>query len=349
MMAASFFWRRGSGRLDHEGAAGRLHAPSAHKPRVRMVAKAAGLTWNSARSDTRRSAIGIGSIIRSERDTGVLWAARWRLVVLALSIAFYGAEPSLALAAQQDASKAGQDGSLQGFVTVGVGLIPDYEGSRSYQAIPYLDGRLRVKNYYARFEGGALRFNVIDSATFHAGPLLGFRRGRGDVASKAITRMHHISGSMTAGGFVEYEHVHHDPRAAERLTLTIGDDVTGGDSGWQATLVGIVRRPLSFVDQGFIASFEADMSWSSRSYMQTYFGVTPADAIRSGLPVYSAGAGFKSAGAALAFNQYLSRDWSVGIGLHYAHLMNDAAKSPVTAIAGDPNQYFAGLMVGYAL
>ncbi len=157
-----------------------------------------------------------------------------------------------------------------------------------------------------------------------------------------MTRMYHIKDSVTAGGFVEYEHVHKDPRAGERVTLSVADDVTGNDSGWEADIRGVMRRPVNFIDRGLIASLETDADWSSQNYMLSYFDVTPSDALRSGLPVYGASAGLKSVGAALSLDQYLSRRWSVGMRFHYARATGDAARSPVVAIAGSPNQYFVG-------
>jgi outer membrane scaffolding protein for murein synthesis (MipA/OmpV family) len=161
--------------------------------------------------------------------------------------------------------------------------------------------------------------------------------------------VHHIEDALTAGGFLEYEHIHEDPRAGERVELAAADSVTGHASGWDITLRGVVYRPVSFVDPGLIASLEADTDWASGNYMQTYFDVTAPDVIRSGLPPYSASEGFKSVGAALSLDQFLSRKWSVGVRFHYARLMNDAADSPVTHIEGSPNQYFVGLVVGYVL
>lgn len=256
------------------------------------------------------------------------------------------ARPALA---QNSGGNSGQSGGLKGFISLGAGLIPDYEGSDDYSATPYVEGRANLGNYYVRFEGGALRFNLVDSDRFHAGPRIGFRRGRGDVGNRAVSRLHHIKDSVTAGGFVEYEHVHKDPRAGERVTLTLADDITGNDSGWEVDLRGVIRRPVNFIDRGLIASFEADTTWSSQNYMQSYFGVTPSDSLRSGLPAYGASAGMKSIGAALALDQFLSRKWSVGVRFHYARLMGAAANSPVTAIAGSPNQYFVGLVAGYVL
>lgn len=254
-----------------------------------------------------------------------------------------------ALPAAAETNANGQDGGLQGQVDAGIGLIPDYVGASAYVLTPYLEGQLNQGNYFLRFEGGALMFNLIDDGAIHAGPLIGYRRGRGDVADLAVSRLRHIRFSIETGGFVEYEHLAADPRSGERVTLSVADGVFNYQSGWDAMLRASLHRPLAFIDQGLIASLEGDVTWGSESYMQTYFGIDAPDAAASGLPVFQAGAGLQSLGVAVALDQFLSRNWSVGLRLHYGRLTGDAAKSPVTAIAGSPNQYFGGVVVGYVL
>jgi len=48
-------------------------------------------------------------------------------------------------------------------------------------------------------------------------------------------------------------------------------------------------------------------------------------------------------------DQFFSRHWSAGLRFHYAQMLGDAGSSPVTAIAGSRDQYFVGIVGGYAL
>lgn len=264
------------------------------------------------------------------------------LVALALVAATGGAAP--AAAADQ-----GSGSGWNGYVTAGAGLVPDYLGSDHKKLVPYFQGRIAKGNYYGAFEGNALRFNVLNSPKFHLGPVLEIRRGRKNVHDPAVSRMDHISRSVAAGAFLEYEHVGKDPRYGERVTLSLAEGVGGRKSGFAATLRGVLRRPLKFVDPGLILSVEGDTVYAGGRYMQTYFGITPADSLASGLPEFHARPGFRSIGAAVSLTQFLSRHWSVGVVTHYARLLGDARRSPVTSIAGSPNQLFVALTVGYAL
>ncbi|GAA0567306.1 MipA/OmpV family protein [Rhizomicrobium electricum] len=232
-----------------------------------------------------------------------------------------------------------------GYGSLGLSLLPEYEGSSSYVLLPYIEGRLNYKNYYARFEGGSLRFNLIDSEQWHAGPLIGFRRGRGNVNSP-VRYFKHLDDTETAGGFIEWEHVAEDPRSGETVTVAADNAVYGEKGGWTIVTRATIRRPIEYVNPGFIVSLTGDLSWVSRPYMRKYFGVSPADSAASGLPVFTPGDGFNRAGVALSVDQFLSRHFSVGIRGYYARMMGPAADSPVTS---DPNQYFAGIVAGYVL
>ena len=236
---------------------------------------------------------------------------------------------------------------IQGYVSIGAGLLPDYEGASKYVPVPYLDGEANLGNYFLRFEGGALELNLLDSDNFHAGPIVGYRMGRGAVYDSQIARMHHIRYSITDGAFIEYEHRAKDPRSGERITLSFADGNINYQSGLNATLRALIHRPVEFIDPGLIAAIEADTSWGDKNYMQTYFGVDSLDSIASGLPLFRARSGMESAGVAFSLDQYLSRKWSIGLRLHYARLLNDSQASPVTRIAGSPDQLFGALVIGY--
>ncbi len=60
---------------------------------------------------------------------------------LGLGVALILTAPAWAGDGHQNNQSGEQDKGLQGFVSVGVGLIPDYEGSQDYAATPYLEAR----------------------------------------------------------------------------------------------------------------------------------------------------------------------------------------------------------------
>lgn len=250
---------------------------------------------------------------------------------------------------QMESAKMADRGGIQGYVSLGAGLMPDYEGASKYIVVPYADGQANYGNYFLRFDGGALQLNLLDSDTWHAGPLIGYRMGRGDVYSGAVARMAHIRYSMTEGGFVEWEHMAEDPRSGERITLTAAEGNINRDTGLDITLRGTIHRPLDFINPGFIVSLSADTAFGDGKYMDTYFGVNGPDALASGFPQFRGEAGIRKAGVSISVDQFLSEKWSVGLRLNYERLFGGAADSPVTAIAGSPDQMFGGVVLGYVL
>lgn len=270
------------------------------------------------------------------------------LLFLAGAAASAAAQTNSQNAAAQ-AAQAADEGGIQGYVSLGAGLMPDYEGASKYIVVPYADGQANLGNYFLRFDGGALQLNLIDSDTWHAGPLIGYRMGRGDVYSGAVARMAHIRYSMTEGGFVEWEHLAEDPRSGERITLTAAEGNINRDTGLDITLRGTIHRPLDFINPGFIVSLSADTAFGDGKYMDTYFGVNGPDALASGFPQFRGEAGIRKAGVSISVDQFLSKKWSVGLRLNYERLFGGAADSPVTAIAGSPDQMFGGVVLGYVL
>ncbi|HEX3486042.1 MAG TPA: MipA/OmpV family protein [Micropepsaceae bacterium] len=272
-----------------------------------------------------------------------------RLITCLLGIAAGGICPASAQDQKAAMGSADEEKNVHGYISVGAGLLPDYIGSKYYEAIPFVTGRVNYGNYYARFEDGALRFNILDNSSFHLGPLVGFQLDRGSVDSPAVSKMRHLDFSVTDGAFLEYEHVATDPRSSERITLMVADGNINQSSGWTITVRGGITRPLAFINEGLIASIEADTTWGDQPFMRTYFGVNNSDSALSGLPPYIAHSGIEGVGAALSLDQFLSPKWGVGVRFHYMRLLNSAAHSPITQIAGSKDQFFAAFVINYVL
>jgi outer membrane protein len=64
-------------------------------------------------------------------------------------------------------------------------------------------------------------------------------------------------------------------------------------------------------------------------YMQTWFGVTPEQSARSGLPVYEPHLGLRDLSLALALKAELGHHWVVIGGPGYTRMLGPAARSPL--------------------
>jgi outer membrane protein len=108
-----------------------------------------------------------------------------------------------------------------------------------------------------------------------------------------------------------------------------------GHSGWIFdTGLDLVKEinPQWTLSGGLRASF------ADNSYMDTYFGVTPAESGPSIFPAYDPGGGIKSAGVAGIASYRWTNDVTVHFQAGYDRLIGDAGDSPIVA-AGSTNQF----------
>lgn len=67
--------------------------------------------------------------------------------------------------------------------------------------------------------------------------------------------------------------------------------------------------------------------------MDTFFGVTRAQSLRSGLQTFDPGAGFKSVSAKIGTDIAVTPDWTLDASVGYSRLIGDAADSPLVSSA----------------
>ncbi|MDH0868036.1 MipA/OmpV family protein [Mitsuaria sp. GD03876] len=83
---------------------------------------------------------------------------------------------------------------------------------------------------------------------------------------------------------------------------------------------------------------------ADRKYMQTYHGVTAAQAARTGYAVFTPKSGFHQVEASASWQRQFTKNWSVIGSVGVQRLVGDASKSPLTRRATSPTGYVA---VGY--
>ena len=92
---------------------------------------------------------------------------------------------------------------------------------------------------------------------------------------------------------------------------------------------------------------EIELTWADDEYMETFFGVNPAQSAASGLRQFDADAGFKKLSFQLMTGIDITENWVVGASVGYARMLEDAADSPVVDDVGSRNQFMAGLGLSY--
>lgn len=229
--------------------------------------------------------------------------------------------------------------ALNGVAGLGVGAAPDYEGSDDTTGIPLF---MFQHNYdsgrFVKLMGPNLKVNLIADKQFSLGPVLNYRMERDDVDNDQVDRMHKVDAAFEAGVFggVNIDNI--------LLGIELLADVSDEHDGYTAQATAGYRwkaMPELTLTPGVFVTYADD------DYMDTYFGVDSSDAVRSGLPYYSADSGFKDVGVNLIAHYTPWEKWGIMGLASYKALLNDAKDSPLVDDVGDDNQFMFGLMITY--
>ena len=252
--------------------------------------------------------------------------------------------PVFSLAAQETGPNRG-DG-FSGFVALGVGATPDYEGSDEYEVIPIPIARVEYRGIGVELEGLGGRVDVSPFENFGFGPAFNYRMGRDDVEDDQVDALEDIDDAVELGGFIRFGQPVGLATADEAVVrFDVLADVADGHSGIIATVsAAYTFRPID--DLGLTTGTSA--SWVSEDYADTFFSVSPEGAAASGLAPFEAGSGIRDVGLNLAATYALTDRWGLIATGSTSFLLGDAADSPIVDDAGSSVQFFGGLSVSYS-
>jgi MipA family protein len=125
-------------------------------------------------------------------------------------------------------------------------------------------------------------------------------------------------------------------------------DVSGVNDSYVITPTIDYGTPLS---RKFDVGVSVSAAYAGTNYAHTYFDVDASGSLRSGLPVFTGHRGWKNVVFGVLGDYALTGDLTHGLGMFvvasYSRLENDFAASPVTSIAGSPDQLFGAVWLGY--
>ena len=254
---------------------------------------------------------------------------RYRLLTLALF--------ALLLLPLTNATAQGRPPAGDWQVSLGaIGLyLPEYEGADAYEfkAFPSLDISWRDRVFLNVRQGlGATFYRGSD---LRLGASVGYSFGRDENDSANLKGLGDIDDGATANLLARWK------TGKVSLDAHYEQQITGADTGAQIhSTLGYGHRLGPTMLRPALTT-----TWASDSYMQDYFGISPAQAANSGLPTHTAEAGFKSAGARLTIVHPLGGAWVLTLLANYDRLLDDAADSPLVK---DANQYFTALGIAYS-
>ena len=223
-------------------------------------------------------------------------------------------------------------------VGLGAQFVPSYPGSDDYSLRPLVDVSVTRGSKPFDFEAPDESFGpeLISTGGLEIGPALNFEGSR--TAKDVGVDLDKVPFTVEAGAFVEYEF---SPKFRFRTEVRRG---LGGHDGWTG------QAGLDFVARDgdeWLFSVGPRLTWSDGRYHRAYFGVTPAESVRTGLAAFRPGGGIQSVGATAGFLAQLSKRFGIYSYAKYDRLVGDAADSPVVRSFGSRDQLSGGLALTY--
>jgi MipA family protein len=255
-------------------------------------------------------------------DTAVTFATAMQAV---LAATFLALSP---LVQAQSVSQEPAYG-LSGRIGLGVATMPTYEGSPNRRTLVGPDLTLSYRSRdWGTVELGqrGLIWNAVEAGRFRFALVAQFDPGRKDKdtstlnptpGDKRLAGMGNVQASTEAGVGVGYGPV----MVVARQSLS-----ERGSKGAQVDMT--VEIPWSLSDR-FGLRFALGATWANRDTMQTYFGVTAAQAQATSFSVYTPKSGCRKVDASVGAEYAIAPSWKLQANVGFSQLGDVAAVSPI--------------------
>jgi MipA family protein len=218
---------------------------------------------------------------------------------------------------------------LSGRIGLGVATMPTYEGSPNRRTLVGPDLTLSYRSRdWGTVELGqrGLIWNAVEAGRFRFALVAQFDPGRKDKdtstlnptpGDKRLAGMGNVEASTEAGVGVGYGPV----MVVARQSLS-----ERGSKGAQVDMT--VEIPWSLSDR-FGLRFALGATWANRDTMQTYFGVTAAQAQATSFSVYTPKSGCRKVDASVGAEYAIAPSWKLQANVGFSQLGDVAAASPI--------------------
>ena len=233
---------------------------------------------------------------------------------------------------------------FSGRIGLGVATVPTYEGSPNRRTLagPELTLSYRSRDWgTVEFGQRGLIWNAVEAGRFRFALVAQFDPGRKDrdtstlnptPGDQRLAGMGNVQASTEAGVGVGYGPV----MVVARQSLS-----ERGPKGTQVDMS--VEMPWSLSDRLGLR-FALGATWADRNHMQTYFGVTAAQAQATSFAVYTPKSGCRKVDASVGAEYAIAPSWKLQANVGFSRLGDDAAVSP---LVGRRTGTSAALAVAY--
>lgn len=253
-------------------------------------------------------------------------APTWALILLALALPAQAEEPALPAPPKK----------LEGAIGLVFSYSPEYAGAARHSVGLVPAGFIRYGRISISGAGGfttrrsddverGVAASLVEREHVRVSLAARFDNGRNDGDSDRLAGMGDIDATLRARLLVRWM-----PDAYWTLASSLSADVLGRGGGWWAD-VGLSRTwrlsPITKVQVGGRIGIAGD------TYLQTWYGVTPEQAARSGHPVYTPAAGLHDASLGITLRTEFGPRWGTFVGAGVSRQLGPAAASPLVEAA----------------
>ena len=229
--------------------------------------------------------------------------------------------------------------------TVTLGLegrvLPSFEGSERFMLlpVPLIDIRRAGTPRQFKSPRDGLSVAILETGMFRFGVTGKLRLPRTERDDADLRGLGNIGWGVEAGVFGEFWPV---PWLRTRGEVRQG---IGAHSGIVSDISADVVVPVT---PQLTLSGGPRLAFASTAATMPYFGITPAQSIASGLPIFDARGGVHAYGVGGLARYEWSRQWATHFFVEYDRLAGDASNSPLVRLRGSPDQVQVGLGVTYS-
>jgi MipA family protein len=145
--------------------------------------------------------------------------------------------------------------------------------------------------------------------------------GRRESASPRLEGLGDIEGTLLARLRLQWT-----PEGPWTWSLGVSADLLDHGSGWTADL-GVAR--VWTLDPQTRLHFSAALTFCGDTYLQSWYGITPEQAQRTGYSIYAPGNGFRDIGAGLTLRHEFSKRWGSYLSGGVSEHIGAARRSPL--------------------
>lgn len=245
-------------------------------------------------------------------------------------------------------------------ITIGVAgaYVPDYAGSNDYRLQPAPAAVGSIGGFAFTVLGNRASLDLIRDGQgpgidLQLGPIAVLnldRTNHKNIDDARVAALPERGTAVELGGYAGIGKTGVITSAYDKLSVSLSyrHDISGVHHSaiWQPSIT--YMTPLN--TKAAVMLF-GTMQHVGQGYNRTYFSITPTDSITSGLPSYSAHAGWNNYTLGSAFVYALTGDLLHGMKLvaggSYTRILGSAAASPVVRVAGSRNQWLGAVGLAY--